>query len=129
MENKCVSIFVGIMSCEDEFYNYTEFKFNEDAPDDEYDGYECDFCKDFGIDLNDVDEDFVEVAWKVRKYTPVELLEGCSYFESFRDEIVNKAEGDKAYNSAVLFYNYDYKRKRGTVKSGFTYLGTYAYEK
>ena len=56
------------------------------------------------------------------------LLEGCSYLESFKNEIVNETDDDKMYNSAVLFYNYNYGGKKGTEKAGFTYLGTYAYE-
>ncbi|SDZ72571.1 immunity 22 family protein [Selenomonas ruminantium] len=129
MSDKCVSVFAGNLRDEDELYDYTEFRFNEDAPDDdEYDGYECVCCKDFGIDLAEVDEDFVEVIWKDGQHDLYKLLEGCSYLESFKNEIVNETDDDKMYNSAVLFYNYNYGGKKGTEKAGFTYLGTYAYE-
>ena len=41
MSDKCVSVFAGNLRDEDELYDYTEFRFNEDAPDDdEYDGYD-----------------------------------------------------------------------------------------
>ncbi len=55
MEKSCVSIWVGHVEDEDSFYAYTRIEFDDD------DNYVCVFAKDFQIDQDDIDEDFIEV--------------------------------------------------------------------
>ena len=81
MEKSCVSIWVGHVEDEDSFYAYTRIEFDDD------DNYVCVFAKDFQIDQDDIDEDFIEVYWKREKLSPVELLEGCSYYDNLKDEV------------------------------------------
>ena len=123
MEKPCVSIWVGNVEDEDSFYAYTRIEFDDD------DNYVCVFAKDFQIDQDDIDEDFIEVYWKREKLSPVELLEGCSYYDSLKDEVGKIQDRDKTYNCFVLFYDYEYTGPVCESPSGLSYLGVFEYEK
>lgn len=130
MEQEYVSVWVGTWENEEAFYRFSEFTFNENADeDDEYDGYECAFAKEFNIDLDDIDEDFMEVYYKNDIISPYELLEGCSYYESFKEQIKDRVPDKLKGNSFVLLYDYKYKGKMGQSKHGMTFVGTFNYEK
>ena len=110
-----VSLWIGTVEKEDDFYEYTEIRFNEDAPDDdEYDGFECQFAKDFKIDLDDLDEDFMEVGYKDNVVKADELLKDCSFYDGLIETIPQDLEG----NCFVLVFDYKYKKK---VKNNIQY--------
>ena len=96
---------------------------------DDDDNYVCVFAKDFQIDQDDIDEDFIEVYWKREKLSPVELLEGCSYYDSLKDEVGKIQDRNKTYNCFALFYDYEYTGAVCESPSGLTYLGVFEYEK
>ena len=119
-----VALWIGTVKSEADFYEYTEFRFNEDAPDDdEYDGYECKFAKDFKIDLDDIDEDFMEVNYIDHIAKAKELLKDCSYYDGFIDQIPCDLEG----NCFVLIFDYKYKKKVKN-KNGIAFIGNFEFE-
>lgn len=123
MEKSCVSIWVGNVEDEDSFYVYTRIEFDDD------DNYVCVFAKDFQIDQDDIDEDFIEVYWKRENLSPADLLEGCSYYDSMKDAVAKIQDGNKTYNCFVLFYDYEYTGPVCECPSGLSYLGVFEYEK
>ena len=129
MEQQYVSIWFGKFKNEDEFYKFTEFAFEEDVDeDDEYDGYKCEFAKEFDIDLNDIDEDFMEVNYSESMTSLSKLLEGCSYYDTFKERIKDNLLDSMNGNSVVLLYDYEYKGKK-RKKHGMTFVGIFEYKK
>ena len=122
MEKSCVSVWVGNVEDEDSFYAYTRIEFYDD-------NYVCVFAKDFQIDQDDIDEDFIEVYWKRENLSPADLLEGCSYYDSMKDVVAKIQDGNKTYNCLALFYDYEYTGSVCESPSGLTYLGVFEYEK
>ena len=129
MEQQYVSIWFGKSKNEDEFYKFTEFAFEEDIDeDDEYDGYTCEFAKEFDIDLNDIDEDFMEVNYSESKTSLSKLLEGCSYYDTFKEQIKDNLLDSVKGNSVILLYDYKYKGTK-RKKHGMTFVGIFEYKK
>ena len=129
MEQQYVSIWFGKSKNEDEFYKFTEFAFEEDVDeDDEYDGYTCEFAKEFDIDLNDIDEDFMEVNYSESKTSLSKLLEGCSYYDTFKEQIKDNLLDSVKGNSVILLYDYKYKATK-RKKHGMTFVGIFEYKK
>ena len=119
-----VSLWIGTVEKEDDFYEYTEIRFNEDAPDDdEYDGFECQFAKDFKIDLDDLDEDFMEVGYKDNVVKADELLKDCSFYDGLIETIPQDLEG----NCFVLVFDYKYKKKVKNNKKGLSFAGYFEF--
>lgn len=129
MEQKYVSVWVGESKTEDEFYKFTEFFFDEDVDeDDEYDGYKCEFVKEFCIDLNDIDEDFMEVYYTESLTSLYELLEGCSYYDSFKEQVKDNLLDSVKGDSVILLYDYKYQGSK-KKKHGMTFVGLFEYKK
>ncbi len=119
-----VSLWIGNVDSEEDFYEYTEFRFNEDAPDDdEYDGYECLFAKDFKLALEDFDEDFMEVYHIDHIAKTEELLKDCSFYDGIIETIPHDLEG----NCFVLIFDYKYKGKVKNNKKGLNYIGYFEF--
>lgn len=118
-----VALWIGTVKDEAFFYSYTEIFFNEESSHDECFGYECQFTKDFKINLNDIDEDFIEVDCIDHVAKAKELLQDCSCYDGIIDQIPSDLEG----NCYVLIFDYKYKKKVKT-KNGLTFVGNIEFE-
>lgn len=125
-----VSIWIGKVKSEDFINKYVELDYSDDD--------ECKpskFFKDFKIDIDDIDEDFIETAvYEIKSNKLNDLLDGCSYSDIVIKNICG-LEGDELkenYNSVILIYNYEYINKKKKIKKlGYEmiYLNTVSYLK
>ena len=104
-----VSLWIGNIKSDDELMAYVELEYTDDG-----DCIPSKFLKDFSIDIDDFDEDFIERVCHENKVSSIsELISGCSYEEIILPKIEEKMEGqfqDKV-NSAILLYNFDFDEK------------------
>lgn len=123
-----VSLWLGNVVSDEFLEGYTELKYNIDG--------ECEpsiFLQDYKIDIDDIDEDFIECIFKDEMIDDInKLLEGCSYEEiilpRFNKIILHK---NGSYNVAILLYNFQYTGKVENVQKKyckFKYVGTVKYE-
>mgnify|MGYP003299382018 CR=1 FL=1 len=92
------------------------------------------FSNDFEIDLDEVDEDFIEGCTLSDKTDSIdELLEGFSYdydiIPNFRNLIGEKTKSK--YNTVIMVYNYEYDGDTEDVNGdnySLEYFGTVDYD-
>ena len=72
-----VSLWIGNIKSDDELMAYVELEYTDDG-----DCIPSKFLKDFSIDIDDIDEDFIERVCHENKVSSIsELISGCSYEE------------------------------------------------
>ncbi|MGO4899852.1 immunity 22 family protein [Bacillus sp. GM2] len=124
-----VSLWIGSILTDDKLNEYVELPYDEE----EGDFLPSAFLKDFFIDIDDLDEDFIEkVVHDQNKELLHELIGGCSYDEIFlpRFEAIQGKKLPNNINSAILLYNFDYEGKRNEiVNNGYTFkfIGSVSY--
>lgn len=101
-----VSLWIGNIKSDDELMDYVELEYTDDG--------DCEpsaFLKDYNIDIDEFDEDYIERVCHTKKTNSIsELISGCSY----EDIIVPLIEGKigkeipEKVNSAILLYNFDF---------------------
>ena len=89
------------------------------------------FLEQFEIDIDDIDEDFIEKTVRELGNNNInELLEGCSYEDVVILNIV-RLRGqklDNIFNSVILMYNFEYEGGREFNKSDkVEFIGTISY--
>lgn len=130
MERKgYVSLWIGNISTEEELTNYVELIYTEEG-----DFLPSPFLKDFNIDIDDFDEDFLEkVLHEEEKEKVSELIAGCSY-ENVVIPLFQKSYGATLpdnINSAILLYDfyYDGEIKQTLNKEpNFIFVGSVSYD-
>ena len=130
MEKKgMVSLWIGDIESDEALEDYLEVGYNEDGtlkvPR---------FLRDYDIELDDYDEDFVERIYLEETVDELKkLIKGCSYEEMveplFSDMIgLNSIQ---EINAAILLYNFEYigdiKFIEGEGRK-FNFIGTVKYE-
>ncbi len=104
-----VSIWIGIFSSDSELQKYLELGFTDDG-----DYIPSQFMKDYNIDVEDFEEDFLERNWINKATISInELIKRCSYEDRVLNEI-NTFKSDhniEKLNTAVLLYNFQYDGK------------------
>ena len=98
----------------------------EDDEDNE-DLIKSDFLKDFGINLFDYDEDFVDCIYKEQPTNLFSLLlKNCSYSEQVIPNFIQQYSTlDMECNSAILIYEYKYNPiNKKNPNALVSYIGT-----
>lgn len=124
-----VSLWIGSIQTVDTLNKYVELRYDEE----EGDFLPSPFLRDFEIDIDDLDEDFIEkVAHDHNKEFLYQLIGGCSYEEMIlsRFEANQGKQLPKNINAAILLYNFDYEGKRNEIVNKgytFTFVGSVSY--
>lgn len=101
-----VSIWMGNTKSQEDLDGYVYLIYN-----DEGEWVPSQFLSDFNIDMDDIDEHFIEkVHFNSHNDKLDELLNGCSYFEKVIPNICEKSgeKIDEKVNTVILVYNYNY---------------------
>lgn len=122
INNNVVSVWIGKCASERQLYEYIDATYDES---DEY--FPSKFMMDFGINPDDLDEDFIEKVFRnISTNNFAKLLGECSYYESI---IKNDFQCDclsDNFNAIVLIYNYPYKGDIRQVNN-FFFFGNIPY--
>lgn len=112
-----VSIWIGNFDSKNVLHKHMEEVFDEEGDS------TSEFMTDFKIEYIDIQ--FQEVDFSNQKMSLYNRLEGCSYFETFSNQLPNII---KHYNSIVCLYNFKYD---GLIKenNSLKYLGCFDYKK
>lgn len=125
-----VSLWIGNSKSDEELLEYVELAYTDDG-----DFLPAQFLKDFNIDIDDFDEDFIErVCLDKEANSITELISGCSYEDVVipkYENLINKVSSVK-FNAGILLYNFEYD---GNVKAvnnkdyQFKFIGAVEYTK
>ncbi|MDO8224018.1 immunity 22 family protein [Bacillus cabrialesii] len=124
-----VSLWIGSINDDESLSKYVELDYNED----EGDFLPSQFLIDFDIDIDELDEDFIEkVAHEKNCNNLPELIGGCSYdsviLPRFKN-IVGTAIPEQI-NAAVLLYNFEYDGREKEINDknySFKFIGAVSY--
>ncbi|MEH7876157.1 immunity 22 family protein [Bacillus velezensis] len=124
-----VSLWIGSIKDNESLSKYVELVYNEDKGD----FLPSQFLIDFDIDIDDLDEDFIEkVAHENNRNNLPALIDGCSYdsviLPRFED-IVGTTLPDQI-NAAVLLYNFEYDGREKEINAknySFKFIGAVSY--
>ncbi|MBW8585563.1 MULTISPECIES: immunity 22 family protein [Bacillus] len=124
-----VSLWIGSIKDNESLSKYVELVYNED----EGDFLPSQFLIDFDIDIDDLDEDFIEkVAHENSRNNLPALIDGCSYdsviLPRFED-MVGITLPDQI-NAAVLLYNFEYDGREKEINAknySFKFIGAVPY--
>lgn len=124
-----LSVWAGRFDSEDELFDYTDWKYDEDDEDAEPTNA---FANHSGLGW--FDHDFQEANFVgEHPSSPADVLEGHSYVESFRDEVASALAKlrRKEWNSLFLLYDcaYDPDRAHPSNASRLHYIGSFPYSK
>lgn len=123
-----VSLWIGKSESDEELLNYVETDYTEDG-----DCLPSQFLKDFNIDIDDFDEDYIErVCLENDTNSVSEIIDGCSYGDIVVPEFEKMVDGIqvKKINSGILLYNFKYDGSVEVIKNKnyeFRYIGTVKY--
>ncbi|MCI0765529.1 immunity 22 family protein [Bacillus sp. TL12] len=101
-----VSLWLGNIESEDFLEDYFHIKYTEDG-----DSILSPFIKDYHICMYDIDEDFIEIEFYLKRSDHLEtLLAGCSYEEVVIPQMKRCASNmlEMKYNTIIMIYNYEY---------------------
>ncbi|OWP59508.1 immunity 22 family protein [Bacillus velezensis] len=124
-----VSLWIGSIKDDESLSKYVELVYNED----EGDFLPSQFLIDFDIDIDDLDEDFIEkVAHENNHNNLPALIDGCSYdsviLHRFED-MVGITLPDQI-NATVLLYNFEYDGREKEINEknySFKFIGAVSY--
>ncbi|MCR9040333.1 immunity 22 family protein [Bacillus sp. L381] len=125
-----VSLWIGSIKDNESLSKYVELVYNED----EGDFFPSQFLIDFDIDIDDLDEDFIEkVAHENNRNNLPALIDGCSYdsviLPRFED-MVGGTTLPEQINAAVLLYNFEYDGREKEINAknySFKFIGAVSY--
>ncbi|MEC1343316.1 immunity 22 family protein [Bacillus subtilis] len=124
-----VSLWIGSINDDESLSEYVELDYNED----EGDFIPSQFLIDFDIDIDELDEDFIEkVAHEKNCNNLSELIGGCSYDSVILprfENIVGTAIPEQI-NAAVLLYNFEYDGREKEINAKnytFKFIGAVPY--
>lgn len=129
MEKKgYVSLWIGNIFSEKCLSEYIELLYKDDGT-----WEQSQFLKDYGISMDDFDEDFIERVFIDKRSKSIdELIEGCSYEKVILPrykKIIIPSHVENC-NSAILLYNFDYEGYKSMVlnnKYTFSFVGSVSY--
>ncbi|AUZ25500.1 immunity 22 family protein [Bacillus cabrialesii] len=124
-----VSLWIGYIKKSSSLNDYVNLKYNEE----EGDFLPSQFLIDFDIDIDELDEDFIEkVAHEKNCNNLSELIGGCSYDSVILprfENIVGTAIPEQI-NAAVLLYNFEYDGRKKEINDknySFKFIGAVSY--
>ena len=124
-----VSLWIGSINDDESLSKYVELDYNED----EGDFIPSQFLIDFDIDIDELDEDFIEkVAHEKNCNNLSELIGGCSYDSVIlpRFENIVGTAIPEHINAAVLLYNFEYDGREKEINDknySFKFIGAVPY--
>ncbi|MCY7962948.1 immunity 22 family protein [Bacillus inaquosorum] len=124
-----VSLWIGSINDDESLSKYVELDYNED----EGDFLPSQFLIDFDIDIDDLDEDFIEkVAHKKTCNNLSTLIGGCSYDSVILPRFENMVGTTipEQINAAVLLYNFEYDGREKEINAknySFKFIGAVPY--
>ncbi|MCY8836669.1 immunity 22 family protein [Bacillus atrophaeus] len=124
-----VSLWIGSIKDDESLSKYVELDYNED----EGDFLPSQFLIDFDIDIDDLDEDFIEkVAHKKTCNNLSTLIGGCSYDSVILPRFENMVGTTipEQINAAVLLYNFEYdgiEKEINAKNYSFKFIGAVSY--
>lgn len=118
-----VSLWVGNTESEERLKDYVSLVYTDNG---EY--LSSIFVKEFRINPDEIDEDYLECAYYEQKSNTIStLLRGCSYEDEVANEFKSRFGDDLncMYNSVIIAYDYRYKKRMILIsnKSNFKYIG------
>lgn len=123
-----VSLWIGNIFSEKCLSDYVELLYKDDGT-----WEKSQFLKDYDINMDDFDEDFIERVFTDKKSKSIDgLIEGCSYEKVIlpRYKKIIIPSHVKNCNSAILLYNFDYEGYKSMVlnnKYTFNFVGSVSY--
>ena len=120
-----VSIWIGNFANQSQLDHYLQIPYDEDG-----EAVPSQFLIENGIDLDDIDDDWLEAQVDDRNHSNLEqMLKGASYEQTILRNL--KEEGIKTIippsNTIILLYNYHYIAN--VVARGYTrFIGTVSYK-
>ncbi|MBP3048546.1 immunity 22 family protein [Bacillus subtilis subsp. subtilis] len=124
-----VSLWIGSINDDESLSKYVELDYNED----EGDFIPSQFLIDFDIDIDELDEDFIEKISHGKNCNNLsELIGGCSYDSVILprfENIVGTAIPEQI-NAAVLLYNFEYDGREKEINAKnytFKFIGAVPY--
>ncbi|MBA4536290.1 immunity 22 family protein [Bacillus aquiflavi] len=119
-----VSIWFGNIKNQEALDRYVHLTYDDDG-----DSVPSRFFLEFDININEVDEDFIEKTVLENHSNDLStLLEGCSYEEIIIPEMRKILRIKHHYNSSIMIYNFEYEETVKTVGS-FDYITSTSYLK
>lgn len=123
-----VSLWIGSINDDESLSKYVELDYNED----EGDFLPSQFLIDFDIDIDDLDEDFIEkVAHEKNCNNLPTLIGGCSYDSVILPRFENMVGTTiPEINAAVLLYNFEYDGREKEINAknySFKFIGAVSY--
>ncbi|MEC1688542.1 immunity 22 family protein [Bacillus mojavensis] len=124
-----VSLWIGYIKNSSSLNDYVNLKYNED----EGDFLPSQFLIDFDIDIDDLDEDFIEkVAHENSCNNLTKLIGGCSYDSAILPRFENMVGTiiPEQINAAVLLYNFEYDGREKEINErnySFKFIGAVPY--
>ncbi|MPQ34173.1 hypothetical protein E4V42_22570 [Clostridium estertheticum] len=123
-----VSLWIGNTKSDELLAEYVELIYNDDG-----EWVASQFLKDFNIDIDDFDEDFIERIYSDDAVNSIaELIAGCSYNDIViqkYDKIVFGSFSTKA-NTGILLYNFQYDGNTRSINNkdyDFKFIGSVGY--
>lgn len=120
-----VSIWIGNFADKSQLNHYLQIRYDEDG-----EAVPSQFLIQNGIDLDDIDDDWLEAQVDDRNHSNLErMLKGASYEQTILQNL--KEEGINTIippsNTIILLYNYDYSDNE--IATGNTrFIGTVRYK-
>ncbi|MEC1291035.1 immunity 22 family protein [Bacillus mojavensis] len=124
-----VSLWIGSINDDESLSKYVELDYNEN----EGDFLPSQFLIDFDIDIDDLDEDFIEkVAHEKACNNLPSLIGGCSYDSVILPRFENMVGTTipEQINAAVLLYNFEYDGREKEINAknySFKFIGAVSY--
>ncbi|WP_243523049.1 immunity 22 family protein [Bacillus pseudomycoides] len=124
-----VSLWLGNMESQDFLEDYFSIKYTDDG-----DSIASSFIKDFQICMYDIDEDFIEKEFYLKRSDHLEtLLAGCSYEEVVIPQMKRFTSNilEMKYNTIIMIYNYEYSGEITNINENLyamRYIGAVSYK-
>ena len=123
-----VSLWVGHAESDLSLLEYVRIKYSEDG-----DYLPSQFLKDFNIDIDEFDEDYIErICLNKETHSIEKLINGCSYEDivipKFKDLL--SEDSFEKFNAGILLYNFQYDNKIKEInnsKNIFRFIGSVEY--
>ncbi|PEY43924.1 hypothetical protein CN354_01800 [Bacillus cereus] len=124
-----VSLWLGNMESQDFLEDYFSIKYTDDG-----DSIPSPFIKDSHICMYDIDEDFIEKEFYLKRSDHLEtLLAGCSYEEVVIPQMKRFTSNilEMKYNTIIMIYNYEYSGEITNINENLyamRYIGAVSYK-
>lgn len=120
-----VSIWIGNFADQSQLDHYLQIRYDEDG-----EAVPSQFLIENSIDLDDIDDDFIEFeVYDVEHSNLERMLKGASYEQTILQNL--KEEGINTIippsNTIILLYNYDYSGNKIVIEN-IRFIGTVRYK-